>query len=118
VAKLPALTFNRDFSGDFAVFGVTGAGQGVAESAGSNIAAAVGSWEVIEAPPVYPVPEPVIKQWVPANEFQRVQQPRADRVYRTAPELRRVQPLTATRTFRTGTELRRVSPSNMKRRYG
>jgi hypothetical protein len=51
-----SLDFNRDFSGDFAVLGVTGAGQGVAESAGSNIAAAVGSWEVIEAPPVYPVP--------------------------------------------------------------
>jgi lysophospholipase L1-like esterase len=138
-----ARDFSQDFSSDFAVFvGVnivsgtaTSAGSniasvkgdfsyvqlsdtGVASSTGSNISSMVGSWEAIPVPPYVPAPEPVVKQWVPASEFQRVQQPRADRVYRTVPELRRVQPSRATRIIQTGPSARRINLPNMKRRYG
>jgi lysophospholipase L1-like esterase len=113
----PSLDYNQDYSADFAVYGQL-SDSGVASSTGSNISSMVGSWEAIPVPPYVPAPEPVVKQWVPASEFQRVQQPRADRVYRTVPELRRVQPSRATRIIQTGPSARRINLPNMKRRYG
>jgi hypothetical protein len=93
--------FNNDFNDDFAIFHVGQVVSGVAESAGGNIAAAVGSTEVI-LPPVYPPPPPVpVKVWHPAQEYHRVQAPRATRIYRHG-----------------GTELKRLTPQGMKRRYG
>jgi hypothetical protein len=92
--------FNNDFNNDFAVFSAGRIASGVGESAGGNIAAAVGSWSVF-IPPVYPPPPPIpVQVWHPAQEYHRVQ------------------PSKATRVYRRETELRRRSPQGMKRRYG
>jgi hypothetical protein len=92
--------FNTDFNDDFAVFHVGQVASGTGTSVGGNIAEAVGS-TIVFIPPVYPPPPPVpVKVWHPAQEYHRVQAPRATRVYRH------------------GTELQRRSPQGMKRRYG
>jgi hypothetical protein len=92
--------FNTDFNDDFAVFHVGQFVSGTGTSVGGNIAEAVGS-TIVFIPPVYPPPPPVpVKVWHPAQEYHRVQAPRAARVYRH------------------GTELRRLAPQGMKRRYG
>jgi hypothetical protein len=92
--------FNNDFNGDFAVFHVGQVVSGKGESVGGNIATGVGS-TVVFIPPVYPPPPPIpVQVWHPAQEYHRVQAPRATRVYRR------------------GTELQRRPPQGMKRRYG
>jgi hypothetical protein len=92
--------FNTDFNDDFAVFHVGQIVSGTGTSVGGNIAEAVGS-TIVFIPPVYPPPPPVpVKVWHPAQEYHRVQAPRATRVYRH------------------GTELKRLTPQGMKRRYG
>jgi hypothetical protein len=92
--------FNTDFNDDFAVFHVGQVVSGKGESVGGNIATGVGS-TVVFIPPVYPPPPPIpVQVWHPAQEYHRVQAPRATRVYRR------------------GTELQRRPPQGMKRRYG
>jgi hypothetical protein len=102
--------FGDDFSNDFAVFhGIQRivSGVGVASGAsivsGSIFAITAGTLppDVEPPPPVYPPPPPPVPLvWHLANEYRRVQPPRANRVHRT------------------GTELRRSIPRSMKRRYG
>jgi hypothetical protein len=112
--------FNTDFNDDFAVYSVGTIVAGRGESVGGNIALGVGSSEVF-IPPVYPPPPPIpVQVWHPAQEYHRVQAPRANRVYRLETEFHRGQVAPkATRVYRHGgTELQRRPPQGMKRRYG
>lgn len=105
--------FNSDFSDDFAVYHVTTVVSAVGRAAGASIVSgAIFGFkagtpdvdlppDVEPPPPVYPPPPPPIPLvWHPAQEYRRVQAPRAIRIHRR------------------GTELRKAIPRSMKRRYG
>jgi hypothetical protein len=96
---LPEASFNNDFNDDFPTYVTPFIVEGVGVSVGGNIATAVSTIEVF-IPPVYPPVVVPVKVWHPAQEYHRVQAPRATRIYRR------------------GTELQRRSPLGMKRRYG